>query len=235
LDTSKYRVSSVSNETRVEAELQPLESQIPDSVRFKDAAPLFLRCRACKRTSTFRGISPSMTPVADEPLATSVVHDGLACPHESCGALLSSLSVAAQLDAQIRQHLSRYYAGWLVCDDVATCGQRTRQMRVYGHRCLGPKGLGSGCMGKMQYEFGEKALYNQILYLAAMFDVDKAKERVNNAALVVDREVKDKTGVLAECNRQRFETARDVVKGYLDRNGRQWVQMDNLFAFALKT
>ncbi|KAF2665566.1 DNA polymerase alpha catalytic subunit [Microthyrium microscopicum] len=234
LDTSKYRVSTVSNETRVEAELQPLESQIPDSVRFKDAAPLFLRCRACKTLSTFRGIAPSMTATPEEPTATRVVHDGLACPYESCGAVLPNLSIAAQLDAQIRQHVARYYAGWLVCDDSTTCGQRTRQMRVYGHRCLGPKGLGSGCAGKMQYEFTEKALYNQILYLSTVFDVEKVKERVSNAALVVDREVKDKTLVLAECNRQRFETARDVVKGYLDRNGRQWVQMDNLFAFARK-
>lgn len=234
LDTSKYRVSTVSNESTVEAEVQPLESQIPDAVRFKDASPLLLRCRSCKHVSTFRGISPSMSTSEDEPMASKVLHDGIACPFEDCGKIIPGLTVVAQLDSQIRQHLAKYYAGWLVCDDP-DCGQRTRQMSVYGHRCLGPKGLASGCMGKMQYEYTEKMLYNQILYLSSMFDVDKAKDRNSSAAIVIDTETKDKTNVLAECNRLRFDTAKDVVKGYLDHNGRQWVQMDSLFAFAMKT
>ena len=39
---------------------------------------------------------------------------------------------------------------------------------------------------------------------------------------------------LAEHNRQRFDTLKAVVDGYLDKCGRQWVQMDSLFGFALK-
>jgi DNA polymerase alpha subunit A len=84
----------------------------------------------------------------------------------------------------------------------------------------------------MHYEFSEKMVYNQLLYLSTIFDVERTKERVANIA-GDDAEVKEKTKVLAECNRQRFETAKDTVKGYLDRNGWQWVQMDSLFAFAL--
>jgi DNA polymerase alpha subunit A len=147
--------------------------------------------------------------------------------------VIPNLSVLLQLEAQIRQHLARYYAGWLVCDNSA-CGQRTRQMSVYGHRCLGPKGLAQGCAGTMHYEFSEKMVYNQLLYLSTVFDVERTKERVANIA-GDDAEVKEKTKVLAECNRQRFETAKDTVKGYLDRNGWQWVQMDSLFAFALES
>jgi len=48
-------------------------------------------------------------------------------------------------------------------------------MSVYGHRCLGPKGLGHGCLGKMHYEYTEKMMYNQLLYFATLFDVEKAK------------------------------------------------------------
>lgn len=49
-------------------------------------------------------------------------------------------------------------------------------MSVYGHRCLGPKGLGHGCLGKMHYEYTEKMMYNQLLYFSTLFDVEKAKK-----------------------------------------------------------
>jgi DNA polymerase alpha subunit A len=233
LDTSKYRVSTVSNETKAEADLQPLESQIPDSIRFKESLPLLIRCRSCKNNCTFRGMCPSMSASDDEAPTAIVTHDGITCPHEACKKVIPSLSVILQLESQIRQHLARYYAGWLICDDSA-CGQRTRQMSVYGSRCLGPKGLAQGCTGMMRYEFSEKMLYNQLLYLSTIFDIERTKERLFSAT-AADGEVKEKTKVLAECNRQRFETAKDMVKGYLDRNGWQWVQMDSLFAFALQT
>jgi DNA polymerase alpha subunit A len=129
--------------------------------------------------------------------------------------------------------MSRYYAGWLRCDDAA-CGARTRQMSVYGHRCLGPRGLGLGCLGRMHYEYSEKALYNQLLYLSSLFDVDKAKKALGRIGSGMDAEERQKLGVLGDLNRERFGTARDVVQGYLERNGRQWVQMDSLFGFALK-
>lgn len=159
-----------------------------------------------------------------------VSNEGLVCPKEGCGKPLGNLSVAAQLEAQIRQHQARYYSAYLVCDDPA-CGNRTRQMSVYGHRCLGPKGRGTGCLGKMSFEYGDKALYNQLLYLQSLFDVDRAKEKVKKSG---KGEEGEKVEVLAELNRERFGTLMGVVKGYLDRNGRQWVSMDSIFSFALK-
>ncbi|KAK0662318.1 DNA polymerase alpha catalytic subunit [Lasiodiplodia hormozganensis] len=226
LDTSKYRVSTVSSNSQ-DVEIHPLESQIPDEVRFKDSLPFTLRCPSCKHRSTFRGIAKTPEVVS---------HDGLVCTNTSCGRLISTLSVSSQLEAQIRQHTARYYAGWLVCDDPA-CGARTRQMSVYGHRCLGPQGRGLGCAGRMGYEYGDKAMYNQLLYLQGLFDVDKTKATITKERSMgkgVNGEVEEKVTILAEVNRERFETWRDVVKSYLDRNGRQWVQMDSLFAFALK-
>lgn len=230
LDTSKYRVSSVGNNVNPDNEIQPLESQIPDTVRFKDALPLTLRCRSCKASFPFRGIIPSQpgSPEENAPHAT-ITHEGLTCAHETCKAVLPNLSIVAQLEAQIRQHIARYYAGWLVCDDPS-CGMRTRQMSVYGHRCLGPKGTGLGCLGRMHYEYTEKMLYNQLLYLIKMFDVDKAVKEIEKMPDGGFEKIK----VLAELNRERFGTAEGVVRGYLERNGRQWVQMDSLFGFALK-
>ncbi|KAF1813024.1 DNA polymerase alpha catalytic subunit [Eremomyces bilateralis CBS 781.70] len=225
LDPNKYRSqvggSSAMNQ---ETEIMPLESQIPDSIRFKNCAPLRLRCRACKHRFPFSGLVGSSDVVSAS---------GMVCPTENCGATLPNLSIVAQLESQIRQHLARYYAGWLVCDDAA-CGARTRQMSVYGHRCLGPKGLAKGCQGRMQWEYGEREVYNQLIYLSSMFDVDKIKQKVKDGKEVGAVEMKEKLNVLADQNRERFGTLMNVVKGYLDRNGRRWVAMDSIFAFALK-
>jgi DNA polymerase alpha subunit A len=146
---------------------------------------------------------------------------------------MPNLSVVAQLECQIKQHLALYYQGWLICDDPA-CGLRTRQMSVYGHRCLSLKGLGYGCSGRMKLEYSEKMMYNQLLYFSNLFDVDKAKAQAKKDLQNVETETKQKTDVLVECNRERFATSKDVARSYLDRNGRQWVQMDGLFGFALK-
>jgi DNA polymerase alpha subunit A len=237
LDTSKYRVSTVSgNGNANEADIQPLESQIPDSIRFKDAAPLQLSCRGCKTPFSFRGLVPSTNSSSDSDIKDAVIsHDGIVCPNDTCKKLVANLTLVAQTEAYIRQHIARYYANWLVCDDPS-CAMRTRQISVYGHRCLGPKGLAQGCRGVMQPEYTEKMLYNQLLYMSSVFDIDRAREKVERESRegVISGEKKEKIKILAENNRERFETVKDVVRGYLERNGRQWVQMDTLFGFALK-
>ena len=165
---------------------------------------------------------------------TLVSNAGILCPAKGCASVLPTLAVVAQTEAQIRQHTARYYAGWLVCDDAA-CGARTRSMSVYGHRCLGPKGMSIGCLGKMRFEYGEKALYNQLLYLQSVFDVDKAKAEASGGTDDTLRvEMREKVQVLAEVNAQRFGIVKDCVRGYLEKSGRLWVAMDSLFGFALK-
>lgn len=142
-----------------------------------------------------------------------------------------------QLEHQVRQQTCKYYEGWLVCDDQA-CGNRTRQMSVYGHRCLGPKGLAHGCLGKMRYEYTEKMIYNQLLYFATLFDVDKAKnlakgadkgEQTHSNLYGIANSFIDLVLALAEHNRARFGTLKGVLDKYLDKCGRQWVAMDSLF------
>lgn len=163
LDVRKYSITSHSTGGN-EIEIYPLESQVDDEIRFKDAARLALSCRSCKGTFAFEGLQGSIDICSPA---------GITC---RCGHALSNLSVVAQLEHQIRQQTSKYYEGWLVCDDQA-CGARTRQMSVYGQRCLGPRGLAHGCLGKMRCEYTEKMIYNQLLYFVSLWDVDKAKDR----------------------------------------------------------
>lgn len=239
LDTSKYRVSSASKATETGNEITTLESQIPDHIRFKDCHSLSLLCLGCKHHFEYRGLSHTGPTDGEEALTPLgiLTNDGLACPRGECRKKMTTLTLTAQLESQVRQHTARYYSAWLVCDDPA-CGMRTRQMSVYGHRCLGPKGLAYGCSGRMSFEYTEKALYNQLLYLQNIFDVDKAVEKMNAGTGLVKSEgggeEKEKKRILAGMNRDRFGVVWEVVKGYLDKSGWGWVSMDSLFGFAMR-
>ena len=235
LDTSKYRISGASRSAEQSNEITTLESQIPDHVRFKDCEPLSLLCLGCKNHFEYRGLNYT-APDNEQPLVPLGVltNGGLACPRAECKKRISTLTLTAQLENQIRRHTSRYYSAWLKCDDQA-CGNRTRQISVYGHRCLGPNGLAYGCTGRMSFEYSEKALYNQLLYLQGLFDVDKSLEKMGAAGPVkVEGESKEKAKILAGMNRDRFAVCWDVVKAYLDKSGWGWVSMDSVFGFAMK-
>ncbi|KAF2153699.1 DNA polymerase alpha subunit A [Myriangium duriaei CBS 260.36] len=234
LDTTKYRVQSSSSAgISNDPQIHPLESQIPDHLRFKDCVPLSLLCLTCRSRFQYSGLASTAETLSTLPSAR-VTNAGLTCP---CGSVLPPLSVTAQLEAAIRAHTSRYSAAWLRCDEP-TCATRTRQMSVYGRRCLGPKGLAHGCAGKMGYEFGAKELYTQLLYLRGMFDCEKTIGRIEKPGGIkvedMEGEGREKMKVLVEMNRERWEGAKGVVDGYLERSGWGWVSMEGLFGFALK-
>ncbi|KAG5999048.1 hypothetical protein E4U52_000042 [Claviceps spartinae] len=219
LDIRRYSSNQAQqNNSNNDVEIHPLESQIPDDVRFGDCARLTIRCRKCKKASAFEGLA-----AAPEKVSAS----GLLC--SGCGTVISTLSVVAQVEHAVREQTSRYYEGWLVCDD-SQCGNRTRNMSVYGARCLGPKGLARDCLGRMRYEYTEKAVYNQLVYFASLWDVDKARTKASDSNDDLSQQDRDTILALAEHNRVRFGTVKSVVDKYLEKCGRQWVAMDTLFA-----
>ncbi|KIX02849.1 uncharacterized protein Z518_08792 [Rhinocladiella mackenziei CBS 650.93] len=222
LDVRKYQINIAGGTNQQSPEIFPLESQIPDNVRFRDAARLNLRCRECRQVSIFEGLCDSMS---------SCTPEGILCGNSDCQKPFTQMAIIAQLESQIRMQTCAYYEGWLVCDDPS-CGNRTRQMSVYGHRCLGPNGRAEGCLGRMSYAYSDKKLYNQLLYFAVLFDVEKAKSKARSEKEYAEK--KDRIIVLAETNRERFGGIKAVVDGYLKKCGRQWVEMDTLFRFALK-
>jgi DNA polymerase alpha subunit A len=222
LDTRKYQINTSSSVNQQNAEIFPLESQIPESIRFKDVARFTLRCRFCHESAVFDGLCASTAMCSPT---------GLVCTNSACEKPYSTISIIAQLESRIRAQTSQYYEGWLVCDDPS-CGNRTRQISVYGLRCLGSRGRAEGCLGKMCYEYSDKRVYNQLLYFAGLWDVDKAKEKAKSIKEFED--VKERVVVLAESNRAMFGVVKDVVDGYLRKCGRQWVDMGGLFGFAAK-
>lgn len=75
-------------------------------------------------------------------------------------------------------------------------------------------------------------MYNQLLYLRGLWDVDKAE--IGFVKGEGEGEEREKVKAVKEWNRERFGTCKGVVEGYLKRCGRVWVEMDRLFGFALQ-
>ncbi|WWC87362.1 uncharacterized protein L201_002251 [Kwoniella dendrophila CBS 6074] len=209
LDPSRY-ASSGSGVTD-EKQFFTFESQISDKERFKEADPLQLRCVACESTFTFQGLMEESTNV--QPV-------GISC--SACHAIVHPASVSIQLENQIRSHISRYYLGWTVCDGEG-CGARTRMMSVYGKRCLGL--VKEGCRGTVRLEYNDSKLYNQLLYYRSLFDGEKAISTSRGSARF------EEIRALVLPNTALFTQLLNAIDGYLDKNGRRFVDMKGLFGF----
>ncbi|SCU82972.1 LADA_0C08966g1_1 [Lachancea dasiensis] len=204
--------------------LQPLESAISDEERFKDVAPLNVNCPSCNQQFPFGGIVASKR--------YQICYNGLQC--SQCHHQFSPLQLSCQLERALRSHISMYYAGYLKCDD-GTCGIITRQISVFGKRCLG-----EDCMGVMSYRYTDKQLYNQLLYFESLFDVDKNKKGLvkplyrsehpdaPDAALPASQIM-----ALGEQNRELFQTMESVVHKYLKNCARRYVDMGTIFDFMI--
>ena len=200
--------------------LQPLESTIADEERFKDSVPLQISCPLCEKRFAFGGITASND--------YKFTYSGLQCSH--CSHTLAPIQLTSQLERSIRAHISLYYAGWLHCDD-STCRNVTRQISVFGKRCLM-----DGCTGVMRYKYSDKQLYNQMLYFLSLFDLSKNKAQTLKPLYhpeEADAPSKPLTHseiqALAEQNRDLFEVSKSVVEKYLSDCGRAYVDMGSIF------
>lgn len=220
IDARKY-VMRLRNDG-IDADIAPLESKVTDIERFRQSSYLVLKCK-CGHQFRFGGILASKD--------YKMNFNGVGCT--KCNATFPTLKLTAQLEAEIRKHLALYYAGWLVCDDLA-CGIKTRQISVYGKRCIGASGKAHGCKGVMRYKYSDKALYNQLLYFDAIFDVEKAKKhqlRPLSFESTGDVLSEGQLHALAEQNRLLFGHCREVVDMYLKDCGRRYVNMSAIFDF----
>lgn len=225
IDTKKY-VLRVRNSDTHAGEIVPLESNISDVERFRQCSYLVLKCK-CGTNFRFGGIVASND--------YKVTFNGICC--NKCQYTFPTFRIAAQLENMIRRHISLYYAGWLVCDDGA-CGITTRQISVYGKRCIGAAGTATGCKGVMRYKYSDRALYNQLLYFSSIFDVDKARkselrpvfdafDKGSEPAKLASGQIE----ALAEQNREHFGHFQGIVDRYLAECGRRYVNMGSIFDF----
>ena len=137
--------------------------QMEDEERFKEAKPLLLSDRAGATPSPFEGILRFA--------------DGFKSA-KTTSLPGSQQLITNQLRLQQRQHVQRYYDGWMKCDDPA-CGVRSRQLRVK------PDGRGQACVllrcrGTMRAEYDSPQLFTQLKYFSTLFDVPHARKRLHN-------------------------------------------------------
>lgn len=202
--------------------LQPLETTISDMERFAEVALLELSCPNCNIEFPFGGIIASNY--------YQMCYNGLQC--KKCEHMFTPLQISSQLESCIRSHISLYYAGWLTCDD-STCGNATRQISVFGKRCLN-----DGCTGVMRYRYSDKQLYNQLLYFGSLFDREKNKNQelkplylTGDSDFPKDSLKESSIRALSEQNRELLEVNQGVVQKYLSDCGRRYVDMGSIFDF----
>ncbi|KAI0032658.1 DNA polymerase alpha catalytic subunit, partial [Vararia minispora EC-137] len=218
LDPGRYRTSVMGDGD--EHHYGTFDSRIPESERYKDAAPFVVRCRHCESNMAFLHMSDEQARIA--------FASGPACL--ACHRSISGPSLVAQLECQIREHISRYYQGWTVCDEQ-TCKNRTRAMRVYGRRCLKPD-----CRGRVRFEYNDVMLYDQLRYFAYLFDPTKAGTSREPTFSLPRGYLKrwflaEFTEGLVLNQADLLQRLSQTVEKYLDMSGRRWVDMDSLFSF----
>jgi len=134
LDATKYQSNEFSN-YNYDPAVFTFDSHISEEEKFKDVEKWNPLCYYCKKRNEFVGICRQKED--------NIYVSGLNCPN--CNKPMPYGSLASQLHCIIRKHIKEYNNNILVCDDV--CGTRTRQISVYGKKCLY-----QGCRGNMLNE-----------------------------------------------------------------------------------
>ncbi|KAL3229057.1 DNA polymerase alpha catalytic subunit A [Nakaseomyces bracarensis] len=223
LDSKKYlRHGGPDGHGNMIEGLQPLETTISDMERFKDSSSLVFNCPNCSQKFPYGGIVASNY--------YQHCFNGLQC--KMCQHIFTPLAMTCQVERAIRSHISLYYAGWLQCDD-ATCGNVTRQLSVFGKRCLN-----EGCTGVMHYKYTDKQLYNQLLFFDSLFNCEKIKKQElkplyleGDKDFPAERLSETSINALTEQNRELLEMNRAIVQKYLSDCGRRYVDMATIFEF----
>jgi DNA polymerase alpha subunit A len=142
-----------------------------DAERFKECEKLKVTCSACRKEIDFSGLLNDVTGGS-----------GLNC--QSCGAIFFGRGKASDIFCYlsnkvtllVRDCVRKYYDCWLICDDHS-CRRRTRQQNASGYACT------DDCHGRMEQEYDETLLYNQLKYLESLFDLNRSIDKRNKLAV----------------------------------------------------
>ncbi|KAH3827648.1 hypothetical protein DPMN_129588 [Dreissena polymorpha] len=128
LDPAGYRHAAQAREEAGDQELLDTV-KVTDEEKYRDCERLMVKCpgATCRREI-----------VLDVPLkgADMYIEASLGkCPNEQCPLIVAKNHVAIgnQLTVAIRDHIKKYYQGWMKCEDMA-CGARVRKMPLMFQR-----------------------------------------------------------------------------------------------------
>ena len=210
LDAAKYK--STSRDTN-EDEFYFAGAK-DDEDKFADVEKLIVRCPACTEESVFLGLK--QTP--------PVIRDPTACP--ACRQQYPMPVLANTVTRAMRAVQSKFYDLVFECTE---CQNVTRQVSVRGSACLFP-----GCDGTVAPALSSKALYTQILYLKALFDVDSELPKLREAVMEANKKITDGTPHtplpdLAPEQQHLMRSVAAVADDQLSRCGYAFINLERIF------
>nr|XP_032834503.1 DNA polymerase alpha catalytic subunit isoform X2 [Petromyzon marinus] len=169
LDPSQFRASSSSSSSlSVTSSRGAGEDEALLGGVAQGAAERFARCERPCVPCTACGAGPTV----DGPFRGSGVHiqpSLLCCASCEASQLASLPALCNRLQMDVRRHVGRYHAGWLLCEDMA-CRNRTRRLPLtftqHGPVCPACR------RGVLRAEYTEKMLYTQLCFYQHLFDWD---------------------------------------------------------------
>jgi DNA polymerase alpha subunit A len=182
-----------------EEQLFSLDSNLSFEEKFKNVEKFTPKCVQCQTEK-------SLDKIIDLETSKSVFE----C---ECGKVLNLKYLKNKLTLTIQKLIQKYLDQSVVCDDLG-CRERTRNVGVYGRKCLK-----AHCKGVVDLEVSDKDLYNQLRYYEYLFDPSRVE------TLYPGKEV-----VLGAFEAY-YQGLGEVVKRYLDCSSRHWVKLDKVFEF----
>jgi len=137
-----------------------------------------------------------------------------------------------KLTMEIREHIQRYYAGWIICEDPG-CSGKTRQMPLVFQRVFP---VCPTCSKATMYmEYTDSQLYLQLLYYQHLFEVQKAldmtsgdeKEALSRGLKVEQQPEGGVSSVVSVM--QKYASVKNVVDNIMKENMYSVVSLSKVF------
>ncbi|XP_033119807.1 DNA polymerase alpha catalytic subunit-like [Anneissia japonica] len=213
LDPSSYKQALRQQEADHDA-YQNFEAQITDEERYKDCEPFKFVCPACKRENIIDVVITSMT--------NHIVYRLEECSNEECMTPLFKYEaqIKNQLRMMVRRCVTKYYDGWLVCEDTS-CNHRTRCVPINPQRHGLPCPVCQRALLKPEYT--SKALYTQLRYFKFIFDAHRAIQSNKDKSL---------TKPIFERNleaRSTYDRLLQMTESTIQQSGYSEVNLSRLF------
>ncbi|XP_045609445.1 DNA polymerase alpha catalytic subunit [Procambarus clarkii] len=170
LDPSSYRISRQYGQAEEEEDVSV--SQISDEERYRMCERFTFKCPSqdcdtiITMDSAFRGVGTGTN--LEVALQT--------CPNPKCQFQIFTriAPILNKLRLDIRNHIQKYYNGWLICEDPG-CSNRTRRIPLHFSR--GFPVCDSCERGVLFREYTESQLYKQLCFYDFIFDFQKACQK----------------------------------------------------------
>lgn len=172
LDPEQYRRNVYSNDARNDEIVSA-----KDEERFRSCEKFEMPpCKECGD-----GSGESKSTIVDSPVRNSGANAYFAftkCPNLACNAnpLDHMEIIQNRLTLKIREHIKKYYKGWVVCEDPG-CSGRTRQLPLSFQRAFP---ICETCRKATMYmDYTDSQLYLQFLYYQNLFDTQRVLDRTS--------------------------------------------------------